>query len=304
MQAEIIGESRSRFAHWVFVCNAAIKNIGHFDLCLLLTLLLLAFYPPHYSYISFPLSLIAIAGIIFPFLRQNRKIWIVASALIFFGNFMNWHVADNHKFLLGYWCLAILFSLYTTQPAQSLEKIARWMIALVFLFAVTQKTLSGDYLSSSFFYYEMLFDRRFNNLAQYVGGITDEIKELNQSARRALVNYDSILTSVQLRSAGNINILAKFVTWWNYLIQIMIGLVFLLPGNYTLSKYKDTFLLLFLFTTYLFAPVIGFGWVLAIMGIAQLKQDAVNRLFLYLLAFITLQAYKIPWIKLFSIFIS
>jgi hypothetical protein len=57
-------------------------------------------------------------------------------------------------------------------------------------------------------------------------------------------------------------------------------------------------LLLFLFTTYVFAPVIGFGWVLAIMGIAQTDSRRAGIPGLYVVVFLLLQMYRIPWAKL------
>ncbi len=60
---------------------------------------------------------------------------------------------------------------------------------------------------------------------------------------------------------------------------------------------RDAWLLIFLFFTYLVAPVIGFGWVLAIMGIAQTGIQHTRLRALYVFAFLYLQVYRVPWGK-------
>jgi len=283
---------------WLGALENAASQMGRLEISLLLTLLLLVFYPPRYVYISLPLSVIAIAAIVLPTLRHNRYVWLFAAFLVGAVSLSNWHSTDNHKYLLCYWCLAIFCSFSTKDPEQSLAQIARWLIAAVFSIAVLQKFLSSDYLNSDFFYFELLFDKRFSGLAQYVGGIQEFINDLNTSARHALVNYDSALIAVKLSSNSSLLYLAKFITWWNFLIQVMIAVSFLAPTQTWLAKWRHPMLLVFLFCTYLFAPVIGFGWVLIILGIAQLDPAATRTRLLYLLAFILLQIYKYPWSSL------
>jgi hypothetical protein len=280
---------------WMGAVERAASQMGRLELSLLLTLLLLIFYPPRYVYISLPLSVMAISAIVFPTLRRGRLLWLVAALLVGVVSVINWHSTDNHKFLLCYWCLAIYCSLGTKDPEQSLAQIARWLVAAVMSVAVLQKFLSSDYLSADFFYFELLFDKRFAGLAQYVGGIQEFVNELNTSARRALVNYDSSLTAVKLSSNGSLLYLARFITWWNFLIQLMIASAFLAPSQTWIANWRHPLLLIFLFSTYLFAPVIGFGWVLIILGIAQLDSTAARTRLFYLLAFILLQVYKYPW---------
>lgn len=268
---------------------------SRFDLSLALTLLLLLLYSHHYWYIQIPLSVIAITGLIFPHLRTSPVLWAAATFIVAVGTYTNWYTVDNHKYLLTYWCVAIFCALLTRDPEQTAEKAARCLIGLVFLFAVMQKTISDNFLNSAFFYYELLLDERFSALAKYVGGISDQTNALNMAARRALVNYDSTLTEVHLVGTENAATLAVFITWWNYLIQVIIGIMFLALRSTWLSSMRDAWLLVFLFTTYLFAPVIGFGWVLAIMGIAQTEIQRTKLRVLYVAAFLFLQIYRVPW---------
>lgn len=280
--------------------SAILEHENRFDLCVVLTLLLLLLYADSYWYIKIPLSVIAIVGFIYPGVRTSRALWAAATVIVAVGLVSNWYAVDNHKYLLGYWCLAVCLALLARSPDRTLAISARWLIVPVFLLAVVQKTLSPDYLSGAFFYYELLLDDRFAGLAKYIGGVPDHLRQLNEAARRALVNFDSSLTAVRLQGTPPLAVLGGFVTWWNYLIQAVIALAFALPRSNRFARTRDAWLLLFLFTTYLFAPVIGFGWVLAIMGIAQTDRDQVRVRGLYVAAFLFLQVYRIPWSEMFS----
>lgn len=281
------------------VSTAPFKSIldaeNHFDLCAVLTLLLLLLYAPEGWYGEVPLSLIAIAGFVFSTLRKSALFWGITTLLAALAVGWKWYMAENHKYLLVYWCLAIFVSLLTSSPERVLKTSARWLVALVFAFAVVQKTRSVDYLSSAFFYAELLVDGRFEALARVFGGITPEMKNANLANIEALKSFCGGLVSAPLQTKPATSSLANFVTWWNYLIQVAIAVLFFPVFPWRASAAKNYFLLLFLFTTYLFAPVIGFGWVLAVMGVAQTESDEKRMRAMYVLAIFFLQAYSVPW---------
>ncbi|HEX9640193.1 MAG TPA: hypothetical protein VGB13_02650 [Candidatus Krumholzibacteria bacterium] len=264
-------------------------------LSVVLTLLLLLLYSHPYWYVNLPLSILAIASLIFPVLSTSRVTWAAVTAIIVLGSLENWYALDNHKYLLGYWCLALLCFFASKCDPTRLATTARALIVLVFGFAVLQKTLSGDFLDSSFIHYELLLDERFHGLARYLGGVPDHLVELNVSARAALVSFDSDLEAVALRSMRMLEPVARAITWGTYGIELLIALAFLSPRSGLLGKNRDVLLLSFLLTTYLLAPVIGFGWVLAIMGIAQTADDRVRTRGAYVAAFLLLQSYRVPW---------
>lgn len=277
--------------------NSSISLLGgstRFDLVISLTLLLLLLYPHRYWYVNIPLSVFAVAGFIFPVVRRSALLWFLVTIVIFIGTVINWYALDNHKYLLAYWCLAVACSLTVQNPQQVLAISARWLIFLVFALAVLQKIKVPHYLDSSFFYYELLFDSRFHGLAKYLAGMPEHMQTLNEAARRALINYDSLVTQVNLESTPRMSSVAAVITWWNLLIQVFIALAFIF-NNDLLCRCRNVLLLIFLFTTYLFAPVVGFGWVLAIMGLAQVRNTQTRMMMCYLAAFLFLQVYRIPW---------
>jgi hypothetical protein len=54
-------------------------------------------------------------------------------------------------------------------------------------------------------------------------------------------------------------------------------------------------LLFFIFTTYLPAPVFGFGWILAIMGFALAKEKFPKITAGYIVSFFAILVYQLPW---------
>lgn len=277
----------------------AAAEMDRLELALLLTLLLLVFHPPRYLYVSLPLSVLALVAILMPPLRRSRLLWLLAALLVGAAAVGHWQTTDNHKYLLAYWCLAIACALSTSDPGPSLARIARWLVAAVFALAVAQKLLASDYLSSDFFYFALLFDERFAFLARHLGGVSEFSRELNEAARRALVNYDSGLEAVKLASAsGTLPVVARLVTWWTVLLEAAIAAVYLAPKTARLARWRHPLLLLFVFSTYLFAPVAGFGWLMIVLGVAQLGPAATRMRLAYLLSVVVLQAYRYPWSSL------
>lgn len=277
----------------------AAKNRIH--LAVVLTLLLLLLYSHHYWYIKLPLSLLAIVALVFPSVSQSWWLWACVTGFIAAGSIGNWYALDNHKYLLGYWCLALCCFFARSCAPERLAATARAFIGLVFGFAVLQKTLSRDFLDGRFIYYELLLDERFDPLARYLGAVPVQLAHDNQTARSALVSFDSQLTSVQLQVTRALWPLAIGITAWTYACELIIAAAFLWPRPSWLRRTRDVYLIAFLATTYLFAPVIGFGWVLAIMGVAQTSAAQTRTRMAYVGTFVLLQAYRLPWVSLFSL---
>ncbi len=59
------------------------------------------------------------------------------------------------------------------------------------------------------------------------------------------------------------------MTWWTLAIEGLIALLFLWPGERWISAIRTFSILVFAATTYLVAPVLGFGWIVIVLGFAQ-----------------------------------
>jgi hypothetical protein len=271
-----------------------------FDLCTIMTLLLLLLYTSEARHIAIPVTALAVLAFINPALRQDRRFWLATTLVVLIGNYQARLSADNHKFLLAYWCLAILCSVHTARPHRSLAVGARWLVGMSFLFAVSWKLTSADYLNGTFFSYSLLLDDRFRIVAQALGGISTQVTDLNSAAHHALVNYDSKLDYVWLQSSPQVGSVAGFITWWTLGLEAAVATAFLAPMRSRLHRIRDIVLLLFVITTYAIAPVTGFGWILTVMGMAQSDHRISFVRPAYLGVFVLLQVYRFPWKEAFG----
>lgn len=265
------------------------------DLYAIMTLLLLLVYPSSFWYVRIPLTVLCVSAFVFSALRFDPRFWFVTAMVVMAGNYQNWFMVDNHKYLLGYWCLALFCCLLTEVPEKTLAQIARKLIAFSFLFAVFWKIASHDFLNSTFFHYALLLDDRFRGVSELLGGMTNELMDANRTAYRALLNFDSHIDAVQLLFTRGITYLARVVTWWTLLIELLVAVSFIWPLGKSISRYRDFFLIIFILSTYSVAPVLGFGWTLIIMGLVQCENRYRYVRWLYMGAFVVLQIYNLPF---------
>jgi hypothetical protein len=258
-----------------------------------MTLLLLLLYPNETPISAIPVRCLAILAFLLPRLRNDPRLWLGFAIAIQAGNLMTWDSADNHKYLLGYWCLAVACALAARDLDRVLAISARWLIALGFLFAVSWKVGTPDYLDGSFFNYSLLLDDRFKPLGT-MSGISLRAAQVNAAARAALTNYSSDIHFARLYTTSATSALAFAMTWWTLFIETAVAVTFIAP-NAKISRWRDKSLLLFVITTYAIAPVTGFGWVLIVMGLAQCPKEARRTQHVYLGAFVLLQLYRFPW---------
>ena len=94
-------------------------------------------------------------------------------------------------------------------------------------------------------------------------------------------------------------LLATAATWGIVALEAAVALAMLLPASTVGPVSAHVALLLFCGTTYLFAPVAGFGWLLLAMGVGQLDETQVGLRRAYVAAFLIVIFYgEIPWAEL------
>jgi hypothetical protein len=289
-----------RFAAASRPLQTALAAWDSFDLAAIMTLLLLLLYAGDYWYLKIPITILCIAGILHQPARRSLEFWITATAILVVGNGVNWYLIDNHKYLITYWCLALACCARLPDRERALRLNARLLIGLAFLFATFWKISSPDYADTSFFHHALMMDPRFSVVARFVGGLSPEMISYNTKAVRTLLTYDSQLASVALHDGPRMAALARFMTIWTIAIEGSIAVVFLWPEGRGPSRWRDLPMLLFLVSTYSIAPVIGFGWVLAIMGSTQAVERPRFVRPAYLVTFFVLQVYRVPWRHFFN----
>ena len=104
----------------------------------------------------------------------------------------------------------------------------------------------------------------------------------------------STVTQIQLAGVASVQPLGLFLTWWTVLIEGSLAIAFLVPSTRHTIFVRSLLLLAFLITTYTNAPVIGFGWLLAVMGLAQCEPRARGMQFAFVIAFLLIWLYNMP----------
>lgn len=142
--------------------------------------------------------------------------------------------------------------------------------------------------------YTLLTDSRFSEIATLVGGISSEDLEANREALTTLDQPDGPLLPVELRSSERLDLAASALTWWTLAIEGAVAVTFLVPWR-RLARYRDVALIAFVLTTYAVAPVVGFGWVLVCLGLAQRERSRRFLPLAYVGAFLAVQIFTAPW---------
>ena len=108
---------------------------------LALTLLVLLLRPPEADALRVATWAVAAAPLVVPGLLERAGLWFVLALLVAARIVVDWPLADNHIYLLAYWCLAVALALRTDEPTETMARSARWLVGLTFLFAVLWKAV-------------------------------------------------------------------------------------------------------------------------------------------------------------------
>jgi hypothetical protein len=272
--SESLSFARSESRPWTALAVARRRIEGRpvLDLVAPLTLILLLLYPVGPWALSVVLQLGAVAGLVYRPLQRVSGYWLLLAVGMGTGCILLWHDADNHKYLLTYWCLALGLSCGADDTATALRVNAQLLIGLCFLWAVGWKLWSPNFLTGEFFEYAMLTDDRLFGLAQLFTDLTPEVYEHNRAAIDRLTAYSSTLGQVSLNGPARVHLLARVLTAWTIVIEGAVAASFLWPIDSSAAAWaRNGSLLAFALTTYFATPVSGFAWVLFIMGIAQVR---------------------------------
>jgi len=248
-----------------------IEGLGHLEpsaLAARLTLLGLLLAPIGLVDLRAAVLILAGGGLLAPRLAEWSPFWIVLTALAALRVALDWPLSDNHGYLLVAWCLALALAFASRVPTETAAEAARRLIGFTFALAIIQKAfLSPDYLDGTFFRWTLAEDHRFEILGRVLGRDADAL-----TATRAFLHADpampvpegaAFVEPVALRVAATV------LTWSTLAIEGFLALVFLAPTLSGGGRWRDASLIVFCLGTYLVAPVVGFGWMLIAMGVAQ-----------------------------------
>ena len=254
-------------ARWVRLRDATAEALGLETTCFLTLVTLIVSFAES-LYIAVPVTALTLFAVVYRAVLTSPRYWFVVAVLVNVWNVLHWYGTDNHRYLIGYWCVAIFAALIAGQP-DALRTSARLLVGLTFAFALLWKIVSPDYLDARFMHFSLLTDPRFQGVAATFGDLDHEIRHFNELAYTALTSYDGDLEAVGLRTTGAAETTARVLTWWGVTIEGLVALTFLWPGRRRLARYRDLLLVVFIASTYVIAPVVSFGLILAVMGLTQ-----------------------------------
>jgi hypothetical protein len=246
-----------------------------------------------------PVAQIALLTVLlFPAAIRSPVLWGVVAATATAAVVQEWDLADNHKYLLCYWLWVMCIAQIPHDQAfgdRIIRFNARFFLIFIFLGAALQKFLSDTYMSGAMFEMELLLDSRFHAFAQLVG-IDNALTE--ESLRRLLLlqnpfvevgnNYVNLLTDEYVHRV------ATLVTMYDFYVQLAIGALLLFRRRST-DIAAHILLLFFIFTTYIPAPVFGFGIILSVLGFTLAKERLPLVSVAYLLSVVAVLIYQTPW---------
>ena len=206
--------------------------------------------------------LLAATLLLMPAWAERPLAWLLLAGLCGLRVVLDWPLADNHAYLLAYWCLALGLAACAAEPEPTAARAARLLLALTFAFAVLQKLTSPSYLDGTFFTALFVDDERFLAFGRLVTGMSAEAVERAGAFLRDGAGDGTSIPPALRR-------LAAWSTWWNLVEQALVAAAFALPARSWLGRHRDVVLLAFCAITYAVAPVAPFGWLLLSMGMAQ-----------------------------------
>lgn len=272
----------------------ALASIGQRRLVLQVTLLLLLLHGSNVEYAEVPIRILCGAALIAPGLLLNRLLWWTLSAACAIGTASEWYLADNHKFLITYWTIACALSLSADVPQRFLSRTASILLALVFTSAVVWKIAGGQFLDGSFLYVTFLTDSRLQRLGASLAGW--EISESSSTANaiRFLSSRNLTETMVVVPQSASLKTAALVLSWAGLAVESAVAVLYWLPRSrgYVLRNYA---LMGFIALTYFLLPVLGFAFVLCVIGLAQCHEADTKTQSQYLAVLSAIQLATIPW---------
>lgn len=282
---------------WTRLLRPAPDHDGVPDSVLTLTAIILLLRPLDVWWLAPFVLAAACLSLTLRAVRRAPLTWILVATLVGARVVAVWPLSDNHIYLLAYWCLAIGLALSDTASAATLSASSRWLLAAAFVMAVLWKAvLSSDYTDGRFFRVTLLTDDRFADAALVFGGLSRDQMAQNRAFLEPLPDGAALLHPPPFVEPPRLRAFARVATWGGLLLEAMIAAAFLLPADRWGGLTRHASLLTFCVTTYALAPVAGFGWLLAAMGLAHARPDQPRVRGAYLTVFVVILLYtEFPW---------
>lgn len=259
-------------------------QVDWFDWVAILTVLVLLGVSHHPLYVAIVL-VFAATMFIWPSMKTSPLLWLGMAGVWLPRLWLRWYENEDHVYFAIYWCVAIGLSLWGAHQRLVLSQSARLLIGLCFAIGALWKIASPEFFDGSLFHYKLLYDYRFRQLMTVpVGGLTAVDSEANLTALCAIRSVATQAPAAEIEFPQRVGVIAYVMTAWTILIESLIAVAFLLPLARGRQWIRHASLLLFIVTTYLIVPVVGFAGLFGAMGIATCRPNQSRWRLAYLLA--------------------
>jgi len=282
---------------WTRLLRPAREEDGVADAVLTLTAVILLLRPLDVWWVTPFVLAAACLSLVLPAVRRTPITWVIVALLVGARIVVVWPLSDNHIYLLAYWCLALALALSDARPAVTLATSSRWLLGAAFAMAVVWKgILSPDYVDGRFFRVALLTDERFADASLVFGGLSRAQMAENRAFLEALPEGAALLNPPAFVEPARLRAFAAIATWGGLALEALIAVLCLVPTRGRVQLARHAALLAFCATTYALAPVAGFGWLIATMGLAQCQPAQRRIAAAYIAVFVLILLYtEIPW---------
>jgi len=274
------------------------RNLDLVQTVSLLTLVLTIIFGFDYWLFRIVSRICLLVFVLHPRSLRRPQFWFSLALAGTISIIVEWEQIDNHKYLLNYW-LWVLFIVHLFAQPERQQRIilfnARFFLCLIFLAASAQKLSSPSYRSGAMFEHYLYVDSRFKAFGKLIGvdpAAGDAVKKRIMFLRSPFAEVEG--NDIHIPGSDRARVAALAMTWWDVSLQLLIGALLLFRRRRT-DEIAHVLLLFFIFTTYIPAPVFGFGWIVAIMGFTLAKDKFPRIAGVYILCFFAILIYQLPW---------
>jgi hypothetical protein len=272
----------------------ALASESHHAIVLRCTLFLLLLHGASSPGLQVPVVVIAGICLILPGVVAHPMLWAALALGIALDAGRHWYAVDNHKYLIMYWVLACTLSLHQITPAAYLQTTARLLVGLVFACATAWKIIGGEYVNGSFLYATFLTDGRLQPLASAVMRAPFEDVSVISQAVGYLGAAGLMGVELTVPLSSSLQRFTLGLAWLTLLVEGGVAILHLV-GARSLYVARHVSLMLFIIGTYFLFPVLGFAFVLTVMGLAQCDETDDGARVRYLIILGVIQLTMIPW---------
>jgi len=275
-----------------------VRNLDLIQTVGLLTLVLTIIFGFDYWLFRIVSRVCLLLFVLQPRVLRRPQLWFSLALAGTISLIVEWEKIDNHKYLLDYWMWILFIVHLFAQPERQRQVIlvnARFFLCLIFLAASAQKLSSPSYRSGAMFEHYLYVDGRFTAFGKLIGldpSVGDAVKKRLMFLRSPFAEVEG--NDIHIAGSDRARVAGLAMTWWDFSVQFCIGALLLIRRRRT-DAIAHVLLLFFIFTTYLPAPVFGFGWILAIMGFTLAKEQFPRLAVAYVVCFFAILLYQLPW---------